>query len=159
MASARKIGVLALALALAAVYLYAGVLKLVRPDALLADILSYRLVPYRMAYLAAFLLPAVEIVAALALLFPATRREAAWTLAGLTTVFTLALASAWARGLDISCGCFGASDTTANYPWLVGRDLLILAACLVLCAASPGTIRPPVASAPVPPRSIRREGG
>lgn len=132
MASARTVTVILLAWGVAALYIYAGVLKLVQPDVLLADIRSYHLAPYRLAYIGAFALPALEIASGVALLFSATRREAALLLGALTAMFTLALISAWVRGLDISCGCFGKSETAANYPWLIGRDLVILAACIAI---------------------------
>ena len=129
MAGARKITVLVLARAVAAVYLYAGVIKLLHPEALLVDIRSYDLLPYRLAYLGAFFLPALEVVAGLGILLGRFRRESALILLVLTAVFIAALASAWMRGLDISCGCFGKSEVEADYPFLIGRDLLILAAC------------------------------
>lgn len=129
MAGTRKITLLCLAWAVAAVYLYAGGIKLVQPDALLADILSYDLLPYRLAFLGAFFLPALEVVAGIGILLRRFRRESALILLALTAVFIAALASAWMRGLDISCGCFGKSEVEADYLFLIGRDLLILAAC------------------------------
>lgn len=123
------IAVLILAWVLAGVFLYAGLIKLLHPDALLTDIQSYDLVSYRIAYLATFYLPAIELVAALGLLLQKTRRESALLLLFLTLVFIAALSSAWARGIDISCGCFGKSEIKANYPWLIGRDVLIVLGC------------------------------
>ena len=37
-------------------------------------------------------------------------RPAAWLSLGLLVIFTVAQAQAWARGLAIDCGCFGAID-------------------------------------------------
>jgi hypothetical protein len=49
------------------------------------------------------------------------------------------IASAWARGLSIECGCFGggggpAEDAAAKYPWEIARDigLLLLSGWLVV---------------------------
>lgn len=120
-------------LILAAVFIYAGVVKMLRPDLLLTDIQSYDLVPYRIAYLGALLLPPIEIVTGIGLLFRPLRKESAVILLLLMIVFIAALISAWTRGLDISCGCFGKSDTAANYPWLIMRDIaLILGLSVVL---------------------------
>lgn len=121
---------------LAALFLYAGSFKLLHPDALLNDIQSYNLVPYRMAYLGAYLLPALEIAAALGLCIPRLRLESVWIVTVLTVVFIVALASAWGRGIDISCGCFGKAEAKANYPLLIGRDILILIACGVVIRLS-----------------------
>ena len=112
--------------ALAGLFVYAGVIKLVSPDTFLADIESYRMMPYALAWLVAFYLPPLEILCGLALLIPKLRKAAAIVLLLLMLVFILAIAGAWARGLDISCGCFGSSEGGANYFWLIFRDLLII---------------------------------
>ena len=125
MADARKVIGGSLAWGIGGVFIYAGVLKFMNPPALLADIESYRLVTYRIAWLGAALLPALELVCGAALFSRVFRREAAMILGVLTVVFMIALASAWLRGLDISCGCFGASRAQAGYPLLIGRDLLL----------------------------------
>jgi uncharacterized membrane protein YkgB len=57
---------------------------------------------------------------------------AAIAVTGMTIVFMVAIGSAWARGLDISCGCFGKDEVSTNYPSLVLRDGLLLAAALAL---------------------------
>ena len=124
---AHKIISRLLAWGIGGVFIYAGALKLLNPSALLADIESYRLVPWRIAWLGAALLPALELVCGAALLSRIFRREAALILWVLTVVFMVALASAWLRGLDISCGCFGVSHAQAKYPLLIGRDLLLWA--------------------------------
>jgi hypothetical protein len=45
----------------------------------------------------------------------------------LLLAFVAVIASAWARGLRIECGCSGgggeAADAAAAYPWEIGRDL------------------------------------
>jgi len=132
MAGAKRVTEEALSWVVGGLFLYAGVLKLLRPDALLVDIQSYQLVPYRLAYLASYYLPALEIICGAGLLYRGLRRESATLLFLLTAVFILALAAAWVRGLDISCGCFGGTDAKANYPLLIGRDVLIAAACLAV---------------------------
>jgi putative oxidoreductase len=47
-------------------------------------------------------------------------------------VFLIAIGISWWRGIDIRCGCFGHSDATSNYRDLILRDLLLLAAGIVL---------------------------
>ena len=132
MASHTKIVELSLSVIIAGVFCYAGVIKLLHPDLLLQDIQSYNLVSYRVAYLGAYYLPALEIVAGLGLLLRSFRMQSAILLGLLNVVFIIALASAWIRGLDISCGCFGKSEIEVNYPWFIGRDTLLLAACVLI---------------------------
>ncbi len=117
----------------AGLFVYAGTIKLAQPDTFLGDIESYRMMPYALAWLVAFYLPPLEILCGLGLLWPKTRDASATILIGLMLVFIVAIAAAWLRGLDISCGCFGNSDTETNYRWLIVRDLLILVAlCSIL---------------------------
>lgn len=138
MAGAKRITEEVLSWVIAGVFIYAGLLKLLRPDALLVDIQSYQLAPYRLAYLASYYLPALEIVAGAGLLHRWLRRESAFLLFALTLVFTFALATAWARGLDISCGCFGKSRTQANYLLLISRDVLLAFGCGAIARVSRG---------------------
>jgi hypothetical protein len=114
-------------LILAGLFLWAGLRKAMEPEVFLQDIESYELLPYRWAWLSSIWLPFLEITAAAALL--TTRRWAqagAVVIGGMLLVFLAAILSAWARGLSLSCGCFGSSNEPANYPWLVIRDLLML---------------------------------
>jgi uncharacterized membrane protein YphA (DoxX/SURF4 family) len=60
-------------------------------------------------------------------------------LAGLLMLaFIIGISSAWARGLQIDCGCFGgggyAADATKKYPWEIARDVGLLAASILLVA-------------------------
>jgi hypothetical protein len=40
-------------------------------------------------------------------------------------VFCVALASAWFRGLDINCGCFGHGTTASDLPLAVARSFAL----------------------------------
>jgi uncharacterized membrane protein YphA (DoxX/SURF4 family) len=140
---AGKIVVFLIRLAVAAVFLYAGVLKIwdfrhgqsATPDFTIA-IQHFKLLPTPdLAVLLAVYLPWLEVTAAITLFVQRLAYGAATAVAGMTTVFLIALSSAWARGLDISCGCFGKDEVATNYPTLLTRDALLLAATLVLVVA------------------------
>jgi len=75
---------------------------------------------------AALVLPAVEVVCGLALCANALVRGAAVVLNGMLLVFMAALGSAMARGLNVSCGCFGGPGETVTRETLI-RDAVILA--------------------------------
>src|SRR3546814_3040563 len=51
-------------------------------------------------------------------------------------VFIIGIASAWQRGLQIDCGCFGGggqiADATSKYPLEIARDVGLLAASALL---------------------------
>jgi uncharacterized membrane protein YphA (DoxX/SURF4 family) len=94
------------------------------------------LLPEALVAPVAFGLPMVEIAVALALLAGVFVRTAAVASAILLVVFVVAVGSAWARGLQIDCGCFGhggavaAGDTA--YPAEISRDVGLLIVALGL---------------------------
>ncbi len=107
----------------------AGCLKARDPAAFSLAIERYRLVGETLAYAAGHYLPWVEIVAGGALVSGRGRRGA-WRVAlMLAVVFLGAVASAWARGLDIDCGCFGAGQAIDG--WTVARNGALLGLVLV----------------------------
>ena len=136
MAGAQIIRLL-IRLVLAGVFLYAGIIKVLDPAGFVVSIEAYRVVPYSVAAAVAYYLPWLEIVTALALLWPRAQRPAAVLLAVLMAVFMALLLAAWARGLDINCGCFGSAEDPANYPLLLVRDIALLLAAL-FCASGWG---------------------
>ena len=113
-------------------FIYAGAIKALNPEAFAVDIESYRLLPSWMVYLLALYLPFLELVCGGLLIFDKFSLPVLTILTALMVAFTIAIVSAWMRGLDISCGCFGKSSVETNYPWLISRDLLILGSVIFL---------------------------
>jgi uncharacterized membrane protein YphA (DoxX/SURF4 family) len=137
---AGKITVLLLRLIVAGVFLYAGVMKIwdfrhgqsATPDFTVA-IQHFELLPNPdLAVLLAVYLPWLEVTAAVSLFVKRLALGAATAITGMTVIFLGAILSAWARGLEISCGCFGKEAVATNYPSLVIRDVLLLVAALAL---------------------------
>ena len=108
----REIVSLLLRVGLGALFLYAGVLKLLDVQGFAVDIANYRAAPSFLVPLMAATLPGIEIVCGVCLLVPRTLRAAAWLTALILAGFTLAVAQALARDINIECGCFGTSDGT-----------------------------------------------
>lgn len=134
---------------LAAVWLYAGALKAIHPGRLQIDIERYRLVSAEVAWLAAAYLPGLKIILGLALLLWRRSPAPALLSAGLMAVFTLALASAWVRGLDLNCGCFGGgSSGPPTYALWVLRDCALIAASVLTLRDRPARENSAVPSTP-----------
>lgn len=103
---------------------------------------AYRFLPEALVAPIAFGPPALEISVGLLLPTGAFVRAAAIAAAVLLTVFIAAVASAWARGLSIDCGCFGGGGAVAPERTAYGRELVRDAALLALAgflAAAPLT--------------------
>jgi len=123
-------------LLLGAVLVVAGALKIPDPAAAVRAVRAYRLLPEGLVGPVAFGLPVLEIAIGLALLAGVFVRTAALATAVLMVVFVLAVGSAWARGLQIDCGCFGGGGEVAAgrtaYPGEVARDVGLLLVALAL---------------------------
>jgi hypothetical protein len=117
---------------LGALFIYAGFLKALDPAQLLTDIEGYRLVPYTLGVAVSLYLPYLEIFAGLAIVFKRLYLGGLVLVGSLMGVFTLALASAWYRGLNISCGCFGKALPIADYRVYILRDILLVMVPLLL---------------------------
>jgi len=126
---------LALRLLRGGVFIYAGAVKAWSPTDFVRDIEGYRLLPAGAAFLVALYLPWLEIICGGCLISNWLRRGSFLALTLLLLIFIAALASAWLRGLDISCGCFGADSEPGRYSWLLLRDIVILMALLWTWAA------------------------
>src|SRR4051794_17393210 len=91
----------------AALFIYAGALKVLEPVAFARDIDNYQILPWSIGVGLAFYLPWLEIFCGLALLFRRFHVGSLAIFAVLTGTFILASIVARSRGLDVSCGCFG----------------------------------------------------
>ena len=95
------------------------------------------------------LLPVVEVVVGAAWCSGLLTRGAAVVSALLFVAFIIGIASAWARGIKIDCGCFGGGGVDAGrpskYPWEIARDVGLLRAVGLpgLVAAHAARPRPP----------------
>jgi putative oxidoreductase len=108
-----RAGVLLARLVLAGVFLAAAAPKVADPQAFSAAIANYRVFPDAFLNVIATVVPALELVGALAVLTGWRLRGGAVLLGGLLLGFTGLLAASLARGLDLDCGCFGRADQTA----------------------------------------------
>ena len=124
-------------LILGGVLFLAGYLKVDEPDKSQMAVRAYEMLPISVANLLGLVLPSVEVaIGALLILGSLTRLMAA--LGGFTMViFIIAIAQAWARGLNIDCGCFGGGGAVepgqTKYLQEILRDigLVFLAAYLI----------------------------
>jgi uncharacterized membrane protein YphA (DoxX/SURF4 family) len=121
-------------LILALVFAAAGVAKLRSPDPFKAGL--RKLVPPRLVEPLTILVPAAELALATWLATGRATRPAAWCAAALLTCFTLVLLKMWRIGLQ-GCGCFGEQAEGPGIATGVTRNLLLLAASLLLATGPP----------------------
>lgn len=125
----RWIGLLA-RLALGGILLVAGALKVPHPDASVTAVRAYQLLPLDVADDVGRALPIVEVIVGLLLVLGVFTRWAAVVGGLLMVAFIIGIASVWARGISINCGCFGDGgvdpDAMSKYPWEIARDVVLL---------------------------------
>jgi len=113
---------------LAGVWLWSGLAKAADPLTAERAVRAYQLAPEVLVKPVAWGLPFTEIGLAALLVFGiATRMIAAISLA-LFGLFITAIGSAWARGIQIACGCFGGGGEDPSASWIsygleIARDV------------------------------------
>jgi uncharacterized membrane protein YphA (DoxX/SURF4 family) len=124
-------------LLLAGVWLVAGGTKVSDLQGSVRAVHAYDLLPYEVSKVVGAALPFVEITIGLLLVAGFATRIAAVASSTLLVVFIGGIASAWARGLRIDCGCFGgggelAAGRSPTYFWEIARDVALLAVAVYL---------------------------
>lgn len=129
-----RFAIVAARLLVAAVFLWAGVPKLLDPATFAEDISNYRLVPDTVAAYAAVIVPVLEIVIALALITGVEAKGSALVAAAMLAGFAVAMLQAIVRDIDLTCGCFGTA-TESEVGWgSIARNVGLMAACGLVIA-------------------------
>lgn len=142
-ATGRPWAALVARVVLAGVFLAAGATKVGDLAGSGRAVNAYRILPFDAAMAVGAALPFVELALGVLLLIGIATRIAAAVTGVLLVVYIAGIASVWARGLSIDCGCFGTGGELARgqsptYGLEIARDigLLILAGFLVVYPVS-----------------------
>jgi putative oxidoreductase len=119
-------------LIIAGVFIYAGVLKVLDPLRLAYDIDNYKILPWPVGVCLAFYLPWLEIFSGVALIVRRLYLGGLSILTVLILVFIVATVAAKARGLDITCGCFGHASKNWSFGGHMALDLSLLVVLIAL---------------------------
>jgi len=113
-------------IALAALFIYGGVVKLFDPKAFAAVISAYDLVPESLLAVVAIGLPIIETVAGVALIFD--RPWGLHLITAMLALFIFVLGYGILGDLNVDCGCFGAEDLNkqAGLRNAFYRDLVLI---------------------------------
>jgi len=106
-----------LRLLLGLTFLFACIDKMSDPSGFAKAIANYKLVSGSLATLVATVLPWIELLCALAILFGFYSRGASMLLCLMLCAFTLAVITGLIRGLDIACGCFTLDPSVNRIGW------------------------------------------
>lgn len=121
-----------LAILLGALFIYTGAIKAWDPLGFASDIENYHIVPWSLGVRAAFYLPWLELLCGIALIFRRLELGAVAILTTLMVGFLGAIISARARGIDVTCGCFGHAAKNLSFAGHLALDCAILTALILL---------------------------
>ena len=105
---------------LGALFIYSALAKISDPDEFAYSVSRYDLLPSFAVGIFSLTMPMLELLVGLSMLFTKWLRESALLVTGMMMMFIVALVQALARGLEISCGCFGV-------PEVGGREEILMA--------------------------------
>ena len=117
---------------LAFLFIYGGGLKLMDPKAFAAALSHYDLIPEMLLPVVAVVLPALEVVAGMALLF--NLPGGLTVITGLLVLFVAVLGYGILTDLNVDCGCFGPEEVAGRQSLRQAfiRDLLLIGAASFL---------------------------
>jgi uncharacterized membrane protein YphA (DoxX/SURF4 family) len=128
----RKEVILLLRLIVGATFIYAAWDKVLHPHAFAIAVRGYQIVPVSVSNLFALALAWAEMVAAVLLIAGLFTRQAAGAILLMLVMFIGAIATVMIRGLVIDCGCFSSEGGSQVGPLLIVRNILLIAACVVI---------------------------
>jgi putative oxidoreductase len=121
-----------IAVVVGALFIYAGVVKIIDPVEFARDIDNYKMLPWSAGVGFALYLPWLEILCGLALITRILYRGGVFIVTAMMSVFVIVSVVAKARGLDVSCGCFGHASKYLNFSWHLVLDLALLLGLVLL---------------------------
>ena len=121
-----------LRVALGVLFIVAAWPKLTDPEGFAKAVSHYRMLPEPVERVLALVLPPLELLAGVCLIVGVLDAGASAIVVGLMMIFTVAVAVALGRGLDISCGCFDTEGGARVGVMKVVENLGLLAAAAVV---------------------------
>ena len=115
-------------LGLGVLFIYSALAKISDPYDFAFSVMRYRVLPDFTIGIFSLTMPMLELLAGLSMIFTKWLRESALLVTGMFAMFIVALVQALARGLEISCGCFGVPSVGGREEILIAlvRDLVLV---------------------------------
>jgi putative oxidoreductase len=127
-----------IAIIIGGLFIYAGVVKVIDPAEFARDIDNYKMLPWQLSVWMGLYLPWLEIFCGVALIVRVLHRGSVFILTSMMVLFIVITIVAKARGLDISCGCFGHASKYLSFARHLVLDFLLLGGLVLLWKSSPG---------------------
>lgn len=114
-------------LALALIFMAAAPQKILAPADFAASVASYLILPDVLINFTALTLPWLEMIVAFLLIFRAWPGPTLFLANAMLVVFLAAVSSAYARGIDLNCGCFSSAPAASDdMVFYIVRDVVFV---------------------------------
>lgn len=130
----NKYFLLILRIVVGAVFIYSSIDKLFNQEAFARAIYNYKFLPDIFINIFAIIIPYLELFCGILLIAGIFKGGSSFIISILLVLFIIALTQAYARGLDISCGCFSL-ETVGQKDDILARiieDILLLSASIIV---------------------------
>ncbi len=107
------------------VFIWAGLLKILDPLDFAQNIANYRVFSRDLSFLIALVLPWLEVLCGIFVIFGIFRSASSLLLSGLLAIFLVLITVTILRGLDVDCGCFGSIGRHVDFRLLI-TDIILL---------------------------------
>ncbi len=115
------------------VFIFAGMEKISDPEGFAVSISNYKAVPIWTVNFFAIIIPWIEVVSGLFLIFGIFIKENTLIISSLLVVFIILVAYAMIRGLDIECGCFGTMDgARVGFKKILENTLMLIGGIILI---------------------------
>lgn len=115
-------------------FVFASLDKVMNQEAFARAIYNYKFLPDMFINIFAIIIPYMEIIAGIFLIFGIFKRGSSFIISFLLIIFLISLTQAYARGLDISCGCFSLETTSEKSDILMRiiEDIFLLTGSIII---------------------------
>jgi len=129
-------------LGIGCLFLWSSLPKIRQHYDFLSSVYNYELIGPKLGMLTAMTLPWLELLVGVCLVGGIFVSGALLVSVGMAAMFTFVIGSALYRGLEISCGCFGANVEIISYSTLIRSCLILLFSiaaytCVLSCGFAP----------------------
>lgn len=125
---------IALRIIIGTIFVYSAVNKLFSQEEFAKAIYNYRLLPDGLVNFSAIILPGLEFFCGVFLVIGIFKKGSSFWVIIMLFIFLVGLISAYARGLDINCGCFSLETASSKSDILarIVEDIFMLAGALII---------------------------
>lgn len=115
-------------------FVFASLDKLMNQEAFARAIYNYKFLPDIFINIFAIIIPYIELIGGLLLITGIFKRGSSFLISFMLVIFIIALSQAYAKGLDINCGCFSLETVGQKDDILlrIVEDILLLIASIII---------------------------